>query len=78
VAAPGLAGLAMGAVLLPLQGTLWAALVAGSVVYGLVYVLVDRRLSPGDVEAVREMIRRRLPRRRPPAEELPGNGRDGL
>jgi O-antigen/teichoic acid export membrane protein len=65
VAAPALAGVAMAAALLPLQDALLAAILAGSAVYLLVYVIVDRRLSPGDLEIVSGMIRRRLPARRP-------------
>jgi O-antigen/teichoic acid export membrane protein len=64
VAAPGLAGLAMAGVLVPLGSAPWAALCAGVLVYGLVYVLVDRRVSPGDLELVRDMVKRRLGSRR--------------
>jgi O-antigen/teichoic acid export membrane protein len=77
VAAPGLAGAALAAVLLPLGGTLWAAVIAGAAIYIVVYVIVDRRLSPGDIEAVGSMIRRRVPSRRRFAEELSGAGRNG-
>ena len=58
----------MAAALLPLHDMLLLAILAGSAVYLLVYVLVDRRLSPGDLEIVGGMIRRRLPARRPAVE----------
>jgi O-antigen/teichoic acid export membrane protein len=78
IAAPGLAGLAMAGPLLVFQEPLWAAVLVAGASYVLAYVVVDRRVSPGDLELVRDMISRRIrPRRQPPGtapEEMPSLG----
>jgi len=61
VAAPMLAGAVMAAVLLPLHNSLLGGVAAGGFAYLVVYVMVERRLSPEDLGAVIRMIRRRLP-----------------
>lgn len=58
------AGLAMAAVLLLLPGPVLAVLAAGSVVYGLVFVLVERRVAPEDLRFATAMVRGRLRGRR--------------
>ena len=56
-------GIAMAAVLLALQSLLIPALIAGSLVYGVVLLAVDRRLAPADVGFLATAARRRLPAR---------------
>ena len=60
LAAPLAAGAAMTAAMLPLQGIPVLSLLAGIAAYLVVFVLLERRISPGDLDFVREMLRRRL------------------
>ena len=55
--------IAMAAVLLALQSLLIVALIAGTLVYGVVLIAVDRRLAPADIGFLATAARRRLPDR---------------
>jgi O-antigen/teichoic acid export membrane protein len=54
---------AMAAVLVALQSLLIVALIAGTLVYGVVLIAVDRHLAPADVGFLATAARRRLPDR---------------
>lgn len=62
VAAPLVAGAAMAGACLALAGMPLLAGSAGLVAYVLVLVALDRRLSPGDIAFVTDLLTRRLPR----------------
>jgi O-antigen/teichoic acid export membrane protein len=57
--APGVATITMGAVVLALSATWVAALAVGLVTYLLVYVAVERIVSPADLAFAIELVRRR-------------------
>jgi O-antigen/teichoic acid export membrane protein len=60
VAAPVVGGAAMAAVTQLLSGRLVAALAAGAVTYLGACVLVDLKVSPGDLRIARDLVRRRM------------------
>lgn len=62
-ASAAVAGVAMAAVLLVLPGHVLLVLVAGSLVYGAVFALVERRVAPDDLRVAVTMVRGRLPGR---------------
>jgi O-antigen/teichoic acid export membrane protein len=64
VAAPLLAGVAMGAATLALRDTPGLALGVGIVIYPAAFVLAERLISPEDLAFVRDFARRRLGTRR--------------
>jgi O-antigen/teichoic acid export membrane protein len=68
LAAPVLAAAAMSAPLLLLSGIWPVAALAGGVVFFAAYAAVDRVVDPEDLRFVGDLIRRRLPVRRRPAE----------
>ncbi len=57
---PLVAGVAMGVPLVLLRDSLPLATIAGVAVYASVFVLVERRVSPGDLRFARELVARRL------------------
>jgi hypothetical protein len=71
VGAPLLAATAMAAVLVALGGLPWLALPAGALLYLAVWILAERRISPGDHAFVAAMVGSRLPGRlrRDPADD---------
>lgn len=60
LAAPLIAGASMVAPMLVLQAVPALAFVAGLATYGLVFLLLERSISPGDLDFVRALVRRRL------------------
>jgi O-antigen/teichoic acid export membrane protein len=64
-AAPLLAGAAMLAVMLALASVPAASLAAGAVVYVAVFLLLERSISPGDLDFARTLLRTRLRSRAP-------------